>query len=98
MCHETAHLRLRIAACFEPTRGQEWRTLAIDGCIGSLVEALQAAGIDMLGSCCGHEKWEGYIHLADGRALLVLDQEQAEWYFTKGIPLMRRSRLPERAV
>lgn len=43
----------------------------IDSCIAPIVKALDAGGIYMLGSCCGHGKQEGEILLADGRILRV---------------------------
>lgn len=84
MCRRTAYLRLRVADEFDVPAEERWRTVEIDGCISSLVAAIQAAGIDMRSSCCGHGNREGYIHLSDGRALLVLDKDQADWYFARG--------------
>jgi hypothetical protein len=48
-----------------------WKEVGIDACIADIVEALQAAGIDMRGSCCGHGKEAGSILLADGRILRI---------------------------
>lgn len=45
----------------------------IDACIADIVSALQTAGIDMRGSCCGHGKTLGDIQLQDGRVLIPLD-------------------------
>lgn len=45
--------------------------MMIDKCIADLVEALQTAGINMRGSCCGHGKGPGYISLEDGRMLSI---------------------------
>ena len=58
----------------EPLR----RSFPIDACIAPIVRALQAAGIDMRGSCCGHGKAPGEILLADGRVLSVRPQEPWE--------------------
>lgn len=44
----------------------------IDRCIAPIVDALQRGGIDMRGSCCGHNKSEGFISLEDGRYLLIM--------------------------
>lgn len=48
-----------------------WKAMPIDACIAPLVSALQAAGVDMRGSCCGHGEGDGYIHLQDGRLLVI---------------------------
>jgi hypothetical protein len=60
--------------------------MRIDACIAPLVQALQAGGVNMRGSCCGHGTSEGHVHLEDGRVLLVLSREQAVRYFSDGIP------------
>jgi len=49
---------------------------AIDACIAPIVEALQRGCIDMRGSCCGHGKGVGDIHLQDGRVLIIADYKQ----------------------
>ena len=52
--------------------GMERRDMKqIDRCIADIVRALQDAGIDMRGSCCGHGKADGSILLEDGRELVV---------------------------
>ena len=43
----------------------------IDRCIAPIVQALDQAGIYMLGSCCGHGKTNGEIPLADGRIIRI---------------------------
>jgi len=45
----------------------------IDGCIASIVNALEDAGIHMKGSCCGHGAHDGIgsILLGDGRELFI---------------------------
>lgn len=48
-----------------------WKYAEIDSCIAPIVQALQFAGIHMLGSCCGHGKNPGSIVLADGRELII---------------------------
>ncbi len=45
----------------------------VDRCIAPLVEALNAAGIRTLASCCGHGVTTAAIALADGRQLVILD-------------------------
>lgn len=52
----------------EPPTRREW---LIDRCIAPIVAALDAAGVYMLGSCCGHGNGPGEITLADGRRLFV---------------------------
>lgn len=47
----------------------------IDRCISDLVAALELSGIVMRGSCCGHGKDDGEIHLDDGRVLKIITPE-----------------------
>ena len=49
----------------------------IDKCIAPIVEALQAAGIHMRGSCCGHGQYVGEIHLWDGETVILIQQAPA---------------------
>ena len=49
-----------------------YKYTSIDECIAPIVEALQKGAIDMRGSCCGHNKIFGDIHLQDGRHLLIM--------------------------
>lgn len=53
-----------------------WKKVKIDRCIAPIVKALQEGGIDMRGSCCGHGKFPGTVHLQDGRLLLIVDAEK----------------------
>lgn len=62
---------VKIDASLSHTGGDYWREMGIDACIAPLVRALQEGGIDMLASCCGHGKADGYIWLADGRMLII---------------------------
>ena len=43
----------------------------IDWCIHQMVAALNAGGVETVGSCCGHGKMPGNIVLADGRVLVI---------------------------
>lgn len=43
----------------------------IDWCIHRIVAALNAGGIETTMSCCGHGRYPGTIHLADGRVLKI---------------------------
>jgi hypothetical protein len=54
-------------ACL-PIRG---RIVCVDWCIHHIVAALNAAGLQTVASCCGHQRMDGRIDLADGRVLLV---------------------------
>lgn len=49
---------------------EKWKRAPIDACVAPIVAALQAAGIDMRGSCCGHGG-DGEIELQDGRVLII---------------------------
>lgn len=56
----------------------------IDECIAPIVNALQQGGIDMRGSCCGHDKCYGEIHLQDGRVLVIVPKKEWHKYKRKG--------------
>jgi len=62
---------VKVPADLSATGRDEWRLKAIDACIADIVAALQAAGIDMRSSCCGHGKELGHIELQDGRMLII---------------------------
>lgn len=66
-------LDLKIAAKLSHTQEARWAKVKVDSCIAAIVNALQAAGIDMLASCCGHGKEAGYILLADGREVRIME-------------------------
>lgn len=67
----------------------------IDSCIADLVQALQSGGIDMRGSCCGHGKTIGDIHLQDGRVLLILSKEQGNKWLRANSNRERKQLLTE---
>jgi len=69
-CRETLPVRVRIPADLSCTGKAKWKRARIDTCIAPIVRALQKAGIDMRGSCCGHGG-DGNIHLEDGRILII---------------------------
>ena len=46
-------------------------TGGIDGCVQQIVEALNAAGLETVASCCGHGKRPGNIALRDGREIII---------------------------
>ena len=64
-------VRVWVRADLSHTGASRWKDVAIDACIAPIVVALQAYGINMTGSCCGHGKAEGWIDLQDGRQLIV---------------------------
>lgn len=45
--------------------------IMVDACLADLVQALNDAGIETQGCCCGHGKGDGDIQLADGRILVI---------------------------
>lgn len=52
--------------------GKEYKKkVGIDKCIAPIVRALEKGGVKMCASCCGHGKGAGYIHLQDGRILII---------------------------
>ena len=61
MCNwgSTRTVRLRIQKDLSYTGEERWANKGIDSCISGIVEALQAAGLDMKGSCCGHGAADG---------------------------------------
>jgi hypothetical protein len=77
-------VRVKIPADLSCTGAEKWKTVGIDQCIAPIVRALQSAGIDMRGSCCGHGE-DGEILLADGRRLVVRG-EYSEREEVKGRP------------
>jgi|GEM_PF-3114795 len=72
---------VKIPADLSSTGREKWKSEKIDACIADIVEAMQKAGIDMRGSCCGHNKTNGHIDLQDGRVLLVLQGRDASRYY-----------------
>ena len=49
------------------------RVRCIDHCIAQIVAALNAGGVETVGSCCGHGLAPGRIDLADGRLLTITE-------------------------
>ena len=64
-------VRVKIPADLSHTGKAYWKVAGIDYCIAPIVKALQDAGIDMRGSCCGHGEGEGTILLQDKRVLVI---------------------------
>jgi len=71
-------MKVKIPADLSCDGKEKWKQVGIDSCISPIVKALQDGGIDMRGSCCGHGKRPGHIHLADGRGLVILSSEENE--------------------
>jgi hypothetical protein len=74
---------VKIPADLSHTGQEQWKYAQIDACIAPIVKALQEGGIDMRGSCCGHDSGIGDIHLQDGRAILILDEKRATKYYCR---------------
>ena len=70
-------LFVKVDAALSHTGESRWAVKSIDACIAPIVSGLQAGGVDMLGSCCGHGSGLGDIELADGRTLLIVDSADA---------------------
>ena len=72
MCiNEYELVKVKIPADLSHTGKTLWKKMKIDKCMAPIVKALQEGGIDMRGSCCGHGKMDGDIHLQDGRILII---------------------------
>ena len=69
-------VRVRIPEDLSCTGKSYLRTMKIDSCIAPIVKALQDGKVDMRGSCCGHGKGLGDIHLQDGRILLIANAQK----------------------
>ena len=78
---ETVNVLVKIPADLSFNSKEHWKEAPIDACLAPIVEALQKAGIDMRGSCCGHGRGEGDIHLQDGRALIIFNPDQTNKYY-----------------
>lgn len=77
MCEwgDTVPVRVKIPADLSSTGEARWKDAEIDRCVAPVVEALQKGGVDMRGSCCGHNRSPGKILLQDGRTLSVLSSK-----------------------
>lgn len=98
MCKWGTRTRVRVwfdARMESRTGKSRWVNASIDSCIAPIVKALQAGGINMLSSCCGHGTRPGEIRLADGRVLLILPAPSASAPQPDGLQL---NALPGRAV
>ncbi len=84
MCKDgdTVTRLVKIPADLSSTGKERWKDALIDSCIAPIVTALQGGGVDMRGSCCGHDLTLGHIDLQDGRGLLILTPDQNRMYLT----------------
>jgi hypothetical protein len=80
MCRhgDTKDLRVLIPAHLSHTGADRWDTKAIDSCLADIVEALNAAKLYTLTSCCGHGRGRGEIVLHDGRMLVIEQTRQCK--------------------
>jgi len=76
MCEwgNTELVMVKIPADLSCTGKEKYQYEEIDKCIAPIVRALSKADIDMRGSCCGHNKLPGEIHLQDGRCIVIFDE------------------------
>lgn len=70
MCNDHSNVLVEIPGA--TPRGHLGTKRAIDGCIAPLVEALNAAGLPTVASCCGHGQMPGNIALEDGREIIIV--------------------------
>ena len=73
MCEwgNTTLVKVRVPADLSAEQMKVWKWKPIDRCIAPVVSALQEAGIDMRGSCCGHRQRSGTILLQGGQELVL---------------------------
>jgi len=67
----TVPLTVTVPASHSYTGQDNVRVKPIDSCIAPIVEALNAAGVSTVASCCGHGKRPGVIVLRDGREIVI---------------------------
>lgn len=54
------------------------RVVGVDACIAPIVQALNAAGLPTIASCCCHGAAPSRISLRDGRDVLIVTYDQAQ--------------------
>lgn len=62
MCNDHSNVLVKLSVS---------KVVSIDGCIATLVAALNAAGLGTVASCCGHGHRPGNIVLEDGREIII---------------------------
>jgi len=87
----TTPVFVKVPADLSSTGRVKWKWEEIDSCIAGLVDALQTAGIDMRGSCCGHGQSFGSIHLQDGRILVITDRSYLTHLWGWSLKAVRRA-------
>lgn len=68
---DSVELNVPIPASCSHTGKFRWAIKGVDRCIAPIVKALNDAGIHTGGSCCGHDKTDGFIALHDGTLITV---------------------------
>lgn len=76
---KTRPVLVKIPADLSATGFDKFQYEQIDECIAPIIQALQQGGIDMRGSCCGHDaSARGYISLQDGRMLIIVSKKETD--------------------
>lgn len=85
MCsdHSTALVEIPTAS----HRGPHGRMRAVDPCLVSLVQALNAAGLATVASCCGHGYRPANVILADGREVFIAPDFETAREVDRAFPL-----------
>jgi len=78
MCKWGTHelMKIKIPANLSSTGKDKIKTVGIDKCIAHIIKALQDAGIETTGCCCGHGESDGYIGLNEGLILTIKKWER----------------------
>lgn len=66
----------------------------VDSCIADLAQALEDAGIEIMGSCCYHGKDFGIMVLQDERMLMICDlpnYRSLRWAITAACQVVKNS-------
>jgi len=69
MCEhgDTVPVRVKVTSWLAWEGVDTWKDKQIDRCIAPIVRRIQAEGIDMLASCCGHGRGQASIIFTDGQ-------------------------------
>lgn len=76
---DTVDVRVLVPAHLAFEGVDTWKSKPVDRCIALIVEALNAAGVHTVASCCGHGVMHGTIVLADGRDLQIKPFDPADY-------------------
>jgi hypothetical protein len=60
---------------YKPMQISKRKIIMVDSCIADIVQALNNFEIETIGCCCGHNKYDGEITLADGRQIIIKQLE-----------------------